>query len=140
MIRTVFAAAIGLLWALPAFAADATGVWLTESKKAHVEIKACGEALCGQIVWLKEPNDENGKPKVDKENEDPAKRSEPLLGSHMITGMKPDEPGRWGDGEIYNAEDGKTYNSSMELKDSDTLKVAGCVLIFCKSQIWTRVK
>ena len=122
-----------------AIAADATGVWLTESKKAHVEIYNCGADLCGKIVWLKEPNDDAGKPKTDKENPDEALRSAPLLGSNMITGMKMERPGRWVDGSIYNAEDGKTYDSVMDLTNPSTLKVAGCVFIFCKDQVWTKV-
>ena len=142
MFKSILVGLVGVIGFIgsPAGAAEATGVWLTESKKAHVEIYPCGTDLCGKIVWLKEPNDESGKPKVDKENPVDAKKSAPLLGSNMITGMKMERPGRWTDGEIYNAEDGKTYTSVMDLTDDSTLKVAGCVWIFCKDQVWTRVK
>jgi len=123
-----------------AHAKDATGVWLTESKKAHVQIYECGSKLCGKIVWLKEPNDENGDPKLDGENSDEAKRSAPLLGSSMISGMVKASSNLWNDGEIYNAEDGKTYSSKMQLEDDKTLKVSGCVFIFCKNQTWIRIQ
>src|SRR5689334_603293 len=45
--------------ALPgaAVAAEPTGTWLTEGGKSRVRIVRCGNALCGAIVWLKEPND-----------------------------------------------------------------------------------
>ena len=122
-----------------AHAKDALGVWLTESKKAHVQIYDCGEKLCGKIIWLKEPNDANGNPKVDKENADESKRSDPLMGSNMISGMVRVSSDLWHDGEIYNAEDGKTYSSKMKLKDDKTLNVSGCVFFFCKDQTWLRV-
>lgn len=132
--------AFGLIAVAPcAHAADATGTWLTESKKAHVQLAPCGNKLCGKIVWLKEPTDQNGKPKVDKENPDAAKHETPSLGSVMIDGMAPDGPNSWNGGTIYNAEDGNTYASKMELTDPVTLKVSGCVLFFCKKQTWTRV-
>ena len=121
-------------------AAEPTGVWLTESKGAHVQIYPCEQKLCGKVVWLKEPNDENGKPKVDKLNEDEAKRTLPIMGSVMIAGMEAQGGNEWEDGTIYNAEDGKTYSSEMVLVDDKTLKVSGCVLFFCKEQTWTRVQ
>jgi len=119
---------------------EAKGVWLTESKKAHVEIYDCAPKLCGKIVWLKEPNDKDGNPKVDVNNSDASKRSEPLMGSNMISGMARASSDLWKDGEIYNAEDGKTYASKMELEDEKTLKVSGCVFVFCKAQTWKRVE
>ena len=119
---------------------NANGVWLTESKKAHVEIYDCGDKLCGKIVWLKEPNDEQGNPKVDKENSDESKRILPLMGSNMISDMVRASSKLWKDGEIYNAEDGKTYSSKMEMIDDKTLEVSGCVFIICKDQTWLRVE
>jgi len=137
---------VGVLYFLAAIATatsaqagDPRGKWLTESKKAHVEVFDCNGKLCGKVVWLKEPLDENGKPKLDKENEDEKLKSRPIMGHHMISGMEPDGENEWDGGIIYNAEDGKTYSSEMTLVKDDTLKVAGCVLFFCKSQTWTRV-
>ena len=121
--------------------ADPRGVWLTPGGKSHVEIAPCGEKLCGRIVWLAEPNNEQGQPKRDAENADESLRSRPILGLPLLTGF-PQEPedGVWDDGDIYNPEDGKTYSSELEMNDRDTLKVSGCVWIFCQSQIWERVK
>lgn len=124
----------------PASAKDAHGVWLTESKKAHVEIYDCDTKLCGKIVWLMEPNDDNGNPKLDKHNPNKAKQSAPLMGSMMISGMVRASSSMWKDGEIYDAEDGKAYASKMKIKDDKTLEVSGCVFFFCKTQIWLRVE
>jgi uncharacterized protein (DUF2147 family) len=123
-----------------AAAADAFGTWLTGDKEGQVRIVNCGGALCGNLVWLKEPNDPaTGRPKTDKHNADASKQSRPLLGVPVVLAMKPSGPGQWS-GEVYNAEDGKTYSGSFALTGSDTADLKGCVLsILCKSQTWTRV-
>ena len=132
---------LAIVTASAAQAGDPKGTWLTESKKAHVEIFDCNGKLCGKVVWLKEPLDDKGQPKLDKENEDEKLRKRPIMGHHMISNMEPDGDNEWDGGTIYNAEDGKTYSSEMTLlADNKTLNVAGCVLFFCKSQVWTRVK
>ena len=135
-------------WALatvlisPAFAGDPSGTWLTESGKSQVRLAPCGEALCGRIQWLKEPNDPaTGKPKRDVRNPDPGKRDRPIVGVEILKGMKPGEaPDQWA-GDVYNAEDGKTYQARLILQDARTLQLKGCVLggLICKSQAWSRV-
>jgi uncharacterized protein (DUF2147 family) len=123
-----------------AAAADAFGTWLTGDKDGQVRIVNCGGALCGNLVWLRVPNDPaTGRPKTDKHNADASKQSRPLLGVPVVLGMKPSGPGQWS-GEVYNAEDGKTYSGSFTLTGPDTADLKGCVLsILCKSQTWTRV-
>ncbi len=128
---------------LPASArADAIGVWATVEAKSHVKIEACGDLLCGTIVWLKEPNDENGVAKRDRNNQDESLRDRPVVGLKLLGDFKRDgdAPNAWEDGSIYNPEDGKTYASEMALQGSDILMVKGCVWIFCKEQTWTRVE
>ena len=140
---TAFALA---LWTAPAAAADVLGTWATAEEKSHVEIVACPDApekLCGTIVWLKQPNDEAGVPKTDKNNPDEALRSRPIVGLPLLSGFEPDitEAGRWTEGKIYNPEDGETYSCTMELLPDGRLEVRGYVglPIFGKSQIWTPV-
>src|SRR5262245_984928 len=91
MRRHLFAAAALVLLAgtTGAMAADPVGVWLTQGGNSRIRIADCGGALCGTIIWLKEPNDEGGKPKTDKNNSDAAKRSRPLIGVQIVLGMKP---------------------------------------------------
>lgn len=123
-----------------ALAAGAVGVWQTEGGKSRVEITQCGEMLCGTIVWLKEPLDDEGKEKVDKNNPDEALKTRRLVGLKMLNGFVPDdEPNKWVKGTIYNPEDGDTYKCTMSLNDDGNLKVRGYVGIplFGKTQIWT---
>jgi uncharacterized protein (DUF2147 family) len=136
----IAAALLAALAALPAFAADPTGAWHTEAGKATVRVADCGGALCGTIVSLKEPNDpETGRPKVDKNNVDANKRGRPIVGIQIVSALKPAGANKWA-GQIYNPEDGKTYNANVTLQDASTLKVQGCILggVICKTNTWTR--
>lgn len=95
--------------------------------------------MCGTVVWLHEPVDrDTGKPKTDKLNPDPAKRTRPMIGLQVAGGLAPDGPNKWS-GRIYNADDGKTYQASFQVESERTAKVQGCVLsVLCKSHTWTR--
>lgn len=121
-------------------AADPSGTWLTQDGRARVRIERCGarlEQVCGFIVWMKEPVDANGQPLKDQNNPDPAKRSRPLLGHQLILGLKPAAEGRF-NGQIYNAENGKSYQISLSRGARD-LNVTGCMLsILCATQTWTQ--
>jgi uncharacterized protein (DUF2147 family) len=137
----IIAAAILCLAAVtPASAGDPRGNWMTESGKAKISIASCGAALCGNIVAMQEPNDPaTGKPKTDSNNPDAAKRARPMIGVQIVIDMKPDAADKW-KGQVYNAEDGKTYSGSITLVDAKTLTLQGCALggLICKSQTWTR--
>ena len=140
--RRLGAFVVLMLLAGPAVAdSGALGVWATEEEKSHVEIYACGEQLCGRIVWLREPLNEAGTEKLDIFNEDESLRERPILGLEILTAFVAAGEGRWKKGRIYNPEDGATYKCKMELRDPDTLKVRGFVgiSILGKTQIWTRV-
>lgn len=127
---------------LSARAQDATGLWSTENARAQVRIAPCGSAICGTIIALKEPNDPaTGKPKTDKNNPDAGKQSRPMIGVQTLSAMKPNGGAKWS-GQIYNAEDGKTYSGHVTLENSTRIKVEGCVMggMICKAQYWTRLK
>jgi uncharacterized protein (DUF2147 family) len=134
-------AALTLAMMTPALAADPNGTWLTETGNSRIRIADCGGALCGTIVWMKEPIDpETQKPRLDKFNADTAKRSRPLMGVTIVIGMKPAGADKWS-GQVYNAEDGKTYSGSITMGSTGALKLEGCALggLICKAQTWTRV-
>jgi uncharacterized protein (DUF2147 family) len=143
MRRHLLAAAALLMLAgsQSALAADPTGVWLTQPGTSRIRVADCGGALCGTIIWLKEPNDpDTGKAKTDKHNSDAARRSRPLMGVQIMLGMKPAGDGKW-TGQVYNAEDGKTYSGNLTFSGGNSLQLQGCALggLVCKSQTWTKV-
>lgn len=124
-----------------AMAADPIGTWLTQGGNSRIRVADCGGALCGTIVWLKEPNDpDTGKPKTDKNNSDAGKRSRPLIGVQIVLGMKPAGADKWS-GQVYNAEDGKTYSGNLTYSGGNALQLQGCALggLVCKGQAWTKV-
>jgi len=132
--------ALGLSLAPHAYAGDPTGIWLTQQGDARVRVSRCGSGMCGAIIGLRDPIDEEtGRPPTDKHNPDPARRSRSLIGVQLILGMQPAGPDKWS-GRIYNADDGKVYAGSIQLTGPASLKIQGCVAVFCGSETWTRVR
>ncbi|MFD1331483.1 DUF2147 domain-containing protein [Methylopila musalis] len=133
---TAYAALAALLILGPSGArADPAGQWSTP--KARVTISDCGGGFCATVTALKEPNDEAGRPKLDRNNPDKAKQSRPIVGLTILSGMRPSGD-QWL-GQIYNPEDGRTYKAYVT-EQGATLKVQGCALggLVCKTQVWKR--
>jgi uncharacterized protein (DUF2147 family) len=120
--------------------ADAiVGEWVTAEGKARVLISKTDSTYQGKIVWLKEPV-KNGKEVVDDKNPDPNLRSRGVLGMDILWGFSFDGDDQWTGGKIYDPESGSTYSAKMTLKDPQTLKLRGYVLVplFGRSELWTR--
>jgi uncharacterized protein (DUF2147 family) len=139
MLRSVVAIVLGV--ASPAEAgppADPSGTWLTADGRARVRLERCGagqDRICGYIVWMKDAADARGQAYRDTYNPDPDKRARPLLGHQFIMGARPAADGF--DGEVYNAEDGKSYSVLIWREAPDRLRVKGCLLkLFCQTQTW----
>ena len=94
------------------------GMWLTEEKEGKVRIEACGANLCGYSVDAKSN----------------------LNGEKVLINMKPSKDSKWS-GRIYDPNSGSTYDSTIALKGSDSLRVQGCAFggMFCGGQTWSRL-
>ena len=116
---------------------DPTGYWTTEKNESQIHITHCGEdKICGSIFWMKEPVDAKGQPKIDKENEDEAKRKRPILGLQLISMTADDEIWK---GTVYNPTNGKTYDATLKTLSKTQVELKGCVAyILCGGQKWTR--
>ena len=142
--RTTFAIAISaVLLAAPSAlaqgAAEPTGIWMTQAGDARVKVSKCGGGICGVIVGLRAPIDPStGKPAVDNKNPNPSLATRPMIGLPLFSGMQPSGPNKWS-GQIYNADDGNSYASSVSLSGADTLRVEGCVGALCGGENWSRV-
>ena len=136
----VTAATAALLFAAAARAQSPVGAW--ETGESHIEIYECGELLCGRIVALDEPLDENGKERTDENNPDPALRTRPIIGMDLIAGFSRESDRKWVGGTIYDPRDGKTYNCKMTVRNDGSLEVRGYVGIslFGKTVVWTRIE
>ncbi|MEP0234412.1 DUF2147 domain-containing protein [Roseibium sp.] len=131
----VIAATLVMGGATSALAADATGEWARPSGTSKIRISACGNALCGKLIWLKSPRNDTANP-------DPAKRTRPLLGVQIVRSMKPTGKTNQWKGKVYNAEDGKTYTGFIEMPSANKMKLEGCVMggLICKGETWTRIR
>jgi uncharacterized protein (DUF2147 family) len=143
IVATAFSITLTALLASPSAyaqgAGEPTGVWQTQAGDARVKISKCGGGICGVIVSLKEPIDPaTGKPQVDDKNPNPALKKRPMIGLALFSGMQPVAAGKWS-GQIYNADDGGTYASSVSVAGPDALRVEGCVGALCGGENWTRV-
>jgi uncharacterized protein (DUF2147 family) len=111
-----------------AHAEDVDGVWRTQPGETgaflEVEVGPCADdpaKRCGVIA------------------RGAGERAARLAGRQMIFAMAPDGKGGWGDGEIWAPDDDRTYAAGMRRK-GEALEVEGCVLIFCRAQLWSRVR
>ena len=119
-------------------APEPTGVWLTQAGDARVKVGKCGGGICGVIVWLREPYDTaTGQPATDSKNPNPALAKRAMIGLPLFSSMQPAGPNKWS-GQIYNADDGSTYASSVSVTSAETLRVEGCVGALCGGETWTR--
>jgi len=108
---------------------DILGDWVYTDgpKQAKINIYKKGNKYYGKLVWLKEPNDESGKPKVDKFNPDVSLRSRPLLGLEILRDFEFDGDDTWSGGKIYKTDEGSEYKCKMWFKDERTLFVKGYI-------------
>ena len=144
MVRSLCAALIVLTFAAATSAADEAtpvGVWAHPNGRIHMQVSPCGKEFCAKLTWFKSPNDDEGKPRLDVNNPDPALRSRPLLGLQVLHGLHSTAEGAW-EGTVYNPDDGDDYSAEMSIEPDGTLRVRGYVLdpLFGKTLIWTRVK
>ncbi|MFE1600523.1 DUF2147 domain-containing protein [Methylobacterium sp. ID0610] len=139
---TVLAAAFLGLGPALARAAEPLGTWLTEDGRARVRTEHCGPQnahLCGYVVWMRKPKDDDGKMRLDRENPDPQKQARQVVGHQMLLGLKRNDAGRY-EGKVYNADNGKFYDVQVWSETAGELTVKGCMLaLFCGSQSWKQV-
>ena len=117
------------------------GIWLEEEKQSKIEIYKEGNRFFGKIIWLKEPLDESGNEKLDKENPNPSLRKNTINGLKIMKNLKYVKEGEWSNGEIYDARSGKTYSLEVYMKDPNKLDLRGYLgfTLFGKTTSWTRV-
>ena len=139
MLKRAFATlAVAAVWVAPAFA-DPLGLWLDKDGWT-IRIQSCGLDLCAVIASVKPPLDPaTGRPWTDKNNADAAKRSRPLIGVEVLTGMRPNGPQKWS-GQLYDADRGHTLSGNLIEIGQDTIRIEGCLLVLCGGEELHRVK
>jgi uncharacterized protein (DUF2147 family) len=119
------------------------GIWTVEDGSARVKIEKIGTKYFGKTIWMKEPNDENGKPKVDINNPDASLRNQPRIGLRIMKDFEHEGKGIFKNGNIYDPKKGKTYCGKITMKDNDHLDLRGSICGFGmlgRTSSWTRYK
>ncbi len=119
------------------------GLWLTDEGQSQIEIfRAEDGKFYGKIIWLEEPLEDDGRPKLDTENPDRALRRRPLIGLEILKGFEYDSSkSEWSGGTIYDPENGRTYSAYMRLEGNNTLRLRGYVMgmrFMGRTTEWTR--
>lgn len=66
-------------------------VWYNQEKTSKIQVYLAKDGkYYGKIVWLDEPNEKDGKPKVDKENPESSLKDKPLNGLLILKGFSVD--------------------------------------------------
>lgn len=108
------------------FVPSVTGRWRTGHGGSLVEIFRCssdgtahpgGPFLCGRIINAKRPEVE---------------------GHLLLANFRP-KNGAWGKGRIIDPRSRSTYRGRLTLLAPNRLEIRGCLLMFCRAQIWERV-
>lgn len=145
---TFYASATALLWiwhpnsaSSQAIPRSLSGRWVSQGFGSIVDFHNCkpnDNTICGDIKWLWAPNDGAANRRLDVKNPNRTLRSRPLIGIEIIRGFRPISPNVWGNGAIYNPDDGRTYTGTIRLING-TLQLQGCAIgVFCQTQIWRR--
>lgn len=120
---------------------DILGKWLNSSGEGQIEIFKKGEKYYGKLVWVKDPNDENGKPRTDVKNPNVNLRTKPILGLEIVKDFVY-EDNEWTDGKVYDPKTGKSYSGNMSLEGANKLKMRGYIGISLigRTEVWKKVK
>ena len=117
------------------------GTWMVQDGSAKVKIEKTNNSFSGKIVWLKIPNDKNGKPFTDSNNPNASLRNRPQMGLNLLNSFVYEENNHWTNGTIYDPDEGKTYSCKITMTDNQTIEVRGYVGIslFGRTETWKRV-
>lgn len=119
------------------------GRWYIEGGAAQVEIEPCDRFVCGRVVWVATPFDQNGCALRDAKNPEESRRHLPLVGLQILRGLQAveGEPDVWTGGRIYDPDSGNDYSVRMTRVDDDRLELRGYVglPLLGRTTRWIRV-
>jgi uncharacterized protein (DUF2147 family) len=120
------------------------GVWNTFDEdsgqaKSQVTIVEKNGVFTGIVTDFLRPNADRTR-RCEKCTDD--RTDEKILGMEIIRNVKASQAAnQWGEGEILDPENGKTYRVQLTLAEGgQSLAVKGSLFIFSRTQTWTRAK
>ena len=111
-----------LLTTAPTLADDILGTWLRDNGAMQVKFEPCGDAICGNIVWLKPGSDMKAK-----------------IGQRLFYDMRSSGANSW-TGKAANPNNGSIYSGNMSIEGS-SLSTSGCMIggLVCKTANWRKL-
>jgi uncharacterized protein (DUF2147 family) len=110
------------------------GDWSLPADGLVIHTYRCGDAFCGRIVKVADPT------RRDIYNPDPALRRRSLVGIVIAPSLYKKDSTTW-QGKFYNAVNGYSYNSTLNLIDRDRFTLHSCLLggLICHTKSFYRV-
>lgn len=125
MFALLLAAAAQL--AAPAAPTSIEGRWTNPGKSVIIDIAPCSDALCGTVQWA-----------TVQAQEDARKGTPQLIGTQLLTDLKA-KADKW-EGKLFVPDQKLRVTAKLELQGDGQLKVSGCEIGICKSQLWSRAE
>lgn len=122
LVRLCLTSTALLLTTAPSLADEVLGTWLRDNGALKVKFEPCGDAVCGNVVWLKSGSESKAK-----------------VGQRLFFDMHPDGTNSW-TGKAAAPDDGSIYSGKMSIEGA-ILSTSGCIVggLICKSANWKRV-
>ncbi len=94
----------------------------------------------GQIIWMQNPNDANGKKRLDTKNPDEKLRNTPCDQIVLFSGLEYNaKKKRWDGTKIYDPQRGMKANLTVEFDKDGRLKLRGSILGIGETVYWTKL-
>ena len=103
------------------------GRWINPSKTVIIAIAPCAQALCGTVEWATEQAQEDAK-----------KGTPNLIGTQLLTELQ--AKGDIWQGKLFVPDQRLHATAKIAPEGAQQLKVSGCEIGICKSQVWTRAE
>lgn len=124
---------------------DIVGVWnaTQNGKSSRVSItRASDGTYTGQVIWVEDKYDSNGKRRLDEKNPDKSLRNVPMDQIVLFKGLQYDEKKKnWSGTKIYDPTRGIRANVTCTVvENGKVLRLRGSVLGIGETVEWTRAK
>lgn len=130
-------AVIGLWSGAASATSPIDGLWLTSDRNAVVRVGSCGPRICGWIVRVSGRG--SNAAARDSNNPNTGLRTRTIVGMPVLTGFSADG-NQFSGGQVYDPTSGRSYRTTLSLNSDGSLNVTGCVLVFCQTKRWTRMR
>ena len=107
--------------------ATVEGRWINPSKTVIIAIAPCADALCGTVEWA-----------TAQAQQDARKGTPQLIGTQLLTGLKLKRD-TW-QGKLFVPDQKLHVAGKLQPQGANQLKVSGCEIGICKSQVWARAE